>query len=90
MGAWGDAAALPPELNYTLHSMGDLGESLMQAAAGHEMLADMLIAEMTAMGLNTSTTAMVAGAVSANSIQAVHRGVRARVDVGSHVIDSGR
>jgi PPE-repeat protein len=60
MGAWGDAAALPPELNYTLHSMGDLGESLMQAAAGHEMLADMLIAEMTAMGLNTSMTAMVA------------------------------
>ena len=60
MGAWGDAAALPPELNYTLHSMGDLGESLTQAAAGHEMLADMLIAEMTAMGLNTSTTAMVA------------------------------
>jgi PPE-repeat protein len=60
MGGWGDAAALPPELNYTLHSMGDLGESLMQAAAGHEMLADMLLAEMTAMGLNTSTTAMVA------------------------------
>jgi hypothetical protein len=60
MGAWGDAAALPPELNHTLHSMGDLGESLMQAAAGHEMVADMLIAEMTAMGLNTSTTAMVA------------------------------
>jgi PPE-repeat protein len=60
MGVWGDAAALPPELNHTLHSMGDLGESLMQAAAGHEMVADMLIAEMTAMGLNTSTTAMVA------------------------------
>lgn len=60
MGAWGDAAALPPELNYTLHSMGDLGASLMDAAAGHEMLADTLIAEMTAMGMNTNTTATVA------------------------------
>lgn len=60
MGEWGDAAAMPPELNHTLHSMGDLGESLTVAAVGHEMLADLLMAEMTVMGLNTSTTAMVA------------------------------
>jgi PPE-repeat protein len=47
-------------MNHTLMIAGDLGESLVQAAAGYESVADMLIAELTAMGLNTSTTAMVA------------------------------
>ena len=60
MSTFGDAAAVPPELNHTLMIAGDLGESLVQAAAGYESVADMLIAELTAMGLNTSTTAMVA------------------------------
>jgi PPE-repeat protein len=60
MSAFGDAAAAPPEINHTLMIAGDLGESLVQAAAGYESVADMLIAELTAMGLNTSTTAMVA------------------------------
>lgn len=59
MGDFGDAAAVPPEVNYTLMAAGDLGESLVQAAAGYESVADMLIAELTAMGLNTSTAAMV-------------------------------
>ncbi len=60
MTTFGDAAAVPPEMNHTLMVAGDLGESLVQAAAGYESVADMLIAELTAMGLNTSTTAMVA------------------------------
>jgi PPE-repeat protein len=60
MSTFGDAAAVPPEINHTLMIAGDLGESLVQAAAGYESVADMLIAELTAMGLNTSTTAMVA------------------------------
>jgi PPE-repeat protein len=60
MSTFGDAAAAPPEINHTLMIAGDLGESLVQAAAGYESVADMLIAELTAMGLNTSTTAMVA------------------------------
>jgi PPE-repeat protein len=60
MSGFGDAAAAPPEINHTLMIAGDLGESLVQAAAGYESVADMLIAELTAMGLNTSTTAMVA------------------------------
>lgn len=60
MSAFGDAAAFPPEVNHTLMSGGDLGASLVSAAAGYESLADMLMAELTAMGLNTSTTAMVA------------------------------
>lgn len=59
MSEFGDAAAAPPEINHTLMIAGDLGESLVQAAAGYESVADMLIAELTAMGLNTSTTAMV-------------------------------
>ncbi|WP_110796999.1 PPE domain-containing protein [Mycolicibacterium llatzerense] len=59
MGAWGDAAAMPPELNHTLLSTGDLGASLTTAAAGYESVADMLMAEITAMGINTSTTAMI-------------------------------
>jgi PPE-repeat protein len=59
MSGFGDAAAVPPEMNHTLMVAGDLGESLIQAAAGYESVADMLIAELTAMGLNTSTTAMV-------------------------------
>jgi PPE-repeat protein len=59
MSAFGDAAAVPPEVNYTVMSTGDLGASLVSAAAGYEIVADMLMAEMTAMGLNTSTTAMV-------------------------------
>jgi PPE-repeat protein len=60
MSVLGDAAAVTPEINHTLMVAGDLGESLVQAAAGYESVADMLIAELTAMGLNTSTTAMVA------------------------------
>ena len=59
MSTFGDAAAVPPEANHTLMIAGDLGASLVQAAAGYESVADMLIAEITAMGLNTSTTAMV-------------------------------
>jgi PPE-repeat protein len=59
MSEFGDAAAVTPEINYTLMSSGDLGESLVQAAAGYESVADMLMAELTAMGLNTSTTAAV-------------------------------
>ena len=59
MSAFGDAAAVPPEVNYTVMATGDLGASLVSAAAGYETVADMLMAEMTAMGLNTSTTAMV-------------------------------
>jgi PPE-repeat protein len=59
MTAFGDAAAVPPEMNHTLMIAGDLGESLVQAAAGYESVADMLIAELTAMGVNTSTTATV-------------------------------
>lgn len=59
MSAFGDAAAVPPEVNHTVMSTGDLGASLTMAAAGYESVADMLMAELTAMGLNTSTTAMV-------------------------------
>jgi len=60
MTGFGDAAAVPPELNHSMMVAGDLGESLVQAAAGYESVADMLLAELTAMSLNTSTTAMVA------------------------------
>jgi PPE-repeat protein len=60
MSGFGDAAAVTPEINHTMMAAGDLGESLVQAAAGYESVADMLIAELTTMGLNTSTTAMVA------------------------------
>jgi len=60
MSAFGDAAAVPPEVNHTLMSTGDLGASLVVAAAGYETVADMLMAELTAMGVNTSTTATVA------------------------------
>ena len=50
----------PPEVNHTLMSTGDLGASLTSAAAaGYQTVADMLMAELTAMGMNTSTTAMV-------------------------------
>jgi PPE-repeat protein len=59
MSAFGDAAAVPPELNHTMMSTGDLGASLVAAAAGYESVADMLMAELTSMGLNTSTTAAV-------------------------------
>jgi PPE-repeat protein len=59
MSAFGDAAAVPPEVNHTLMSTGDLGASLVAAAAGYESVADMLMAELTAMGANTSATAMV-------------------------------
>ena len=59
MSAFGDAAAVTPEINHTMMSTGDLGASLTAAAAGYESVADMLIAEITAMGLNTSSTAMV-------------------------------
>ena len=59
MSEFGDAAGVTPEINYTLMISGDLGESLIQAAAAYEALADMLMAELTAMGLNTSTTATV-------------------------------
>ena len=54
-----DAAAFTPEINYQLMSSGDLGASLMAAAAAHQSLADMLIAEMIQMGFNTSSTAAV-------------------------------
>ncbi len=59
MSGFGDAAAVPPEVNHTLMSTGDLGASLVAAAAGYETVADMLMAELTAMGVNTSTTAMI-------------------------------
>ena len=59
MSAFGDAGAVPPDVNHTLMIAGDLGASLVGAAAGYESVADMLIAELTAMGLTTSTTAMV-------------------------------
>ena len=35
MSGFGDAAAVTPEINHTLMSTGDLGESLVQAAAGY-------------------------------------------------------
>jgi PPE-repeat protein len=54
-----DAAAFTPEINYQLMTSGDLGASLMAAAAAHQSLADMLIAEMIQMGFNTSSTAAV-------------------------------
>ena len=54
-----DAAAFTPEINYSLMTTGDLGASLMAAAAAHQSLADMLIAEMIQMGFNTSSTAAV-------------------------------
>jgi PPE-repeat protein len=38
---------------------GDQGASLLDAAAGHESIADMLLAEMAAMGLNVTSTAAV-------------------------------
>jgi PPE-repeat protein len=38
---------------------GDLGASLLDASAGHETIADMLLAEMAAMGLNVNSTAAV-------------------------------
>lgn len=60
MTGFGDAAAVTPEINHSLMVAGDLGESLVAAAAGYESVADMLLAELTAMSLNTSTTAMVA------------------------------
>lgn len=60
MGAFGDAAIYPPEVTYQIMSTGDQGASLLDAAAGHQTVADMLIAEMTAMGFNTTSTAMVA------------------------------
>jgi PPE-repeat protein len=60
MSAFGDAAAVPPEANHTLMSTGDLGESLVAAAAGYESVADMLLAELAAMGVNTASTAVVA------------------------------
>lgn len=60
MSAFGDAAALPPEVNYTLMFEGDHGASLVAAAGAYEAVADMLMAELAAMGMNTSTTAMVA------------------------------
>lgn len=59
MTALGDAGAVTPEINHTLMIAGDLAASLVEAAAGYESVADMLIAELTAMGLTTSTTAMV-------------------------------
>ena len=59
MTEFGDAGAVPPELNHTLMIAGDLGASLAASAVGYESGADMLIAELTAMGLTTSTTAMV-------------------------------
>lgn len=54
-----DASAFTPEINYQLMTSGDLGASLMAAATAHQSLADMLIAEMTQMGFNTSSTAAV-------------------------------
>lgn len=90
MSAFGDAAAVTPEVNHTMMSTGDLGASLVEAAAGYESVADMLMAELTAMGLNTSTTAMVGwqgpGGVmmqmSASEFMAVCAAVSAWVRVG--------
>lgn len=90
MSAFGDAAAVTPEVNHTLMSTGDLGASLMAAVTGYETVADMLMAELTQMGVNTSTTAMVgwqgpAGVMmqmSASEFMAVCAAVSAWVRVG--------
>lgn len=57
MSAFGDAAAVPPEINHVLMRSGDQGLSLTAAAAGHQALAEMLMAEMAQMGFNTATVA---------------------------------
>jgi PPE-repeat protein len=59
MSGFGDAAAVDPATNHVLMRSGDLGASLADAAAGHESIADMLLAEMAAMGLNVTSTAEV-------------------------------
>lgn len=58
--SFGDAGALDPATNHVLMRSGDQGASLLDAAAAHESIADMLLAEMAAMGLNTTSTQMVA------------------------------
>jgi len=59
MSGFGDAAAVDPATNHVLMRSGDQGASLLDAAAGHESIADMLLAEMAAMGLNVNSTAAV-------------------------------
>jgi PPE-repeat protein len=59
MSGLGDAGAVDPATNHVLMRSGDLGASLLDAAAGHETIADMLLAEMAAMGLNVNSTAAV-------------------------------
>ena len=60
MSEFGDAAVVDPATNHILMRSGDQGASLLDAAAAHESIADMLLAEMAAMGLNTASTQMVA------------------------------
>ena len=59
MSGFGDAAAVDPATNHVLMRSGDLGASLLDAATGHESIADMLLAEMAAMGINVHSTASV-------------------------------
>jgi PPE-repeat protein len=59
MSGFGDAAAVDPATNHVMMRSGDLGASLLDASAGHESIADMLLAEMAAMGLNVTSTAAV-------------------------------
>jgi len=57
MATFGDAAAHPPEVNYYTLIAGDHAASATAAAAGHQVLAQMLAAEIAAMGANTAATA---------------------------------
>lgn len=59
MAVYGDAAANPPELNYWTLTTGDHAASAAASAAGHQVLAQMLAAEIAAMGANTAATATV-------------------------------
>ncbi|KAA0093542.1 PPE domain-containing protein [Mycolicibacterium sp. P1-18] len=55
--AFGEPSAIPPEGNYLNISLGDLAASLTAAAAGHQGLADMLLAELTQVQATAATTA---------------------------------
>src|SRR5437667_273853 len=50
MSGFGDAAAVDPATNHVMMRSGDQGASLLDAAAGHESIGDMLLAEMAALG----------------------------------------
>lgn len=55
--AFGEPSAIPPEGNYLNISLGDLATSLTAAAAGHQGLADMLLAELTQVQASAAMTA---------------------------------